>query len=383
MTLRSLAPVLTFRLPPAAAAFAAAAIALAPAASFGGPGFLETTRRHITLTSTISDNGDLNPYAIVVAPVSSGTVQAGDVLIDNFNNANNLQGTGSTIVDYNPSTKRQFTFARLPSQLPGCPGGVGLTTAMAMLKSGWVIVGSAPSTDGTTGTLGDGCLVVLDNSGKVAGVIKSDKISVPWGNMAVIDRGDTATLFLSNSGFGVGAPDRERTIYKKATVLRIELSIPAGGVPVVQSETVIADGLSERAARDVFLVGPTGLALGTDGKTLYVSDALNNRVIAIDDAPTRGASAGNGREITKDGLLRRPLAMILAPNGNLLITNGKTGQVVEVDPLSRRQLYAQWIDTDKAQTPAGNGDLFGIAATPNGDGFYYVEDDMNTLVLAK
>ena len=252
---------------------------------------------------------------------------------------------------------------------------------MTMLRSGWVIVGSAPSKDGTTRTMGDGALIVLDSSGKFAEVLRSEKISAPWGNMAVIDRGATATLFVSNSGFALGGPDRERTVYKKATVLRIDLEIPEGKRPVVKAQTVVADGLSERAARDVFLIGPTGLALGADGTTLYASDALNNRIIAIDDAPTRTTSGGTGREVTRDGLLRRPLAMIMGPNGHLLVTNGKTGQVVEIDPVSGRQLYAQWIDTDRAQTPAGNGDLFGLALTPNGDGLYYVEDDMNTLVL--
>ncbi|MEK6293406.1 MAG: hypothetical protein V4793_18865, partial [Paraburkholderia tropica] len=69
--------------------------------------------------------------------------------------------------------------------------------------------------------------------------------------------------------------------------------------------------------------------------------------------------------------------------GHLLVTNALNGQVVEIDPVAAKQLYARWIDTDKAQTPPGNGDLFGIAMTPAGDGFYYVEDDVNTLVLAK
>jgi sugar lactone lactonase YvrE len=165
-------------------------------------------------------------------------------------------------------------------------------------------------------------------------------------------------------------------------VLRIALSIPQGKPPVVKSQTVIADGLSERAARDVFIIGPTGLVLGKDG-TLYVSDALNNRIIAIPDAATRDSSAGAGREVTKDGLLHRPLAMVMTPGGNLLVTNGKNGQVVEVNPVTGKQIYAQWIDTDRAQTPPGNGDLFGIVMTPSGDGFYYVEDDMNTLVLAQ
>ena len=65
---------------------------------------LESLHHHATLASTIPDNGDLNPYAVVVAPATSGKIQKGDVLVDNFNNISNLQGTGGTIVDYNPAT---------------------------------------------------------------------------------------------------------------------------------------------------------------------------------------------------------------------------------------------------------------------------------------
>ena len=335
------------------------------------------------MTSTIPDCGDQNPYAVIVAPVTSGKINAGDVLIDNFNNSTNLQGTGTSIVDFNPVTKKLTTFALLPQKLEGCPGGVGLSTAMTMLKSGWVIVGSTPSTNGTTATKGEGCMIIIDNQGKVAGTIAGPKINDPWGNMAVIDHGDSATLFVSQSGFGVGAPDPNWTVINKATVLRIDLAIPQGKVPVVKDQTVIADGLSERAARDVFLIGPTGLALGEDGTTLYVSDALNNRIVSIPDAPTRSTSVGSGTEVVKDGLLHRPLAMILASNGHLLVTNGRNGQVVEIDPVKKTQLYAQWLDTDRAQVPPGSGDLFGLALTPSGDGFYYVDDDMNILELAQ
>src|SRR5271155_4943393 len=105
-------------------------------------GFLENIHRHVTLTTTITENGDLNPYAIVVAPVTSGLIHEGDVLVDNFNDISNLQGTGTTILDYNPSTKQTTLIAKLPKHVPGCPGGVGLTTAMTMLRSGWIIVGS-------------------------------------------------------------------------------------------------------------------------------------------------------------------------------------------------------------------------------------------------
>jgi hypothetical protein len=130
-------------------------------------GFLETVHRHVTLTSTVPENGDQNPYAIVVALISAGKVQKDDVLIDNFNDLSNLQGTGSTVVDYNPATKKTTLFAAVPRHLPQCPGGIGLTTAMVMLKSGWLIVGSTPSTDGTAATKGAGCLLVLDAKGKL------------------------------------------------------------------------------------------------------------------------------------------------------------------------------------------------------------------------
>ncbi|AYZ67521.1 hypothetical protein EGY31_31145 [Burkholderia multivorans] len=364
-------------------ALAAAALAAAAFAHAEPQGFLETLHRHATLVNTVPDNGDQNPYAIAVAPVSAGTIQRGDVLVDNFNNAANLQGTGSTIVNYRPSTKQLSLFASIPRDLKACPGGVGLSTAMTMLKSGWVIVGSTPSNDGTTNTKGAGCLVVLDPHGKIASTWSTPNINDPWGNMAVVDRGDSATLFVSMAGFGVGGADGNPPVYKQATVLRLDLAIPNGQPPVIKQETVIASGLGAQADKSVFLVGPTGLALSGDQKKLYVSDAIGNRIVEIDDPLTRDTSAGVGRQVTADGFLHRPLALATAPNGHLLATNALNGQVVEIDPVAGKQLYARWINTDKAQTPPGSGDLFGIAMTPEGDGFYFVADDVNTLMLAK
>jgi hypothetical protein len=354
-----------------------------PAFGIASPAtFLDGIHRQTTLTTTVPENGDQNPYAIVVAPVSAGVIQKDDVLVTNFNNDGNLQGLGTTIVAFNPTTKRLTTFASLPRNLEGCPGGIGLSTAMTMLKSGWVIVGSAPSSDGTTGTKGAGCLIVLDANGKVASVIANEAINMPWGNMATIDEGDSATIFVSNTGFGVGSPEGDPRVVNQQTIVRLKLSIKDGQPPAVVSQTVVASGFGAKPNKDVFVVGPTGLALGPDG-TLYVSDATGNRINAIWDAVTRDHSAGVGRTVSKDGLLQTPLALATAPNGHLLAINAKNGQVVEIDPATGDQLKARWIDPNKAQKPPGSGDLFGIAMTPAGDGFYFVEDENNTLVLAK
>jgi len=228
---------------------------------------------------------------------------------------------------------------------------------------------------------------VLDANGHLAATWAGPKINDPWGNMATIDHGTTASLFVSMSGFDVPGPDVRdpRTgnamIVRKATVLRIDLAIPEGKPPEISGETVIADGLGEKADRDVFLIGPTGLALGPDG-TLYVSDAVDNQIVAIPNAATRTDSAGTGRAVAKGGLLHRPLALTMAPNGHLLSINGTNGQVVEIDAATGKEFCAQWIDADQAQSPPGNGDLFGIAMAPEGNGFYYVEDDVNTVMEA-
>jgi hypothetical protein len=349
-------------------------------------GMLSAIHRHVTRATTVTDNGDLNPYAVVVAPVTAGKVRQGDVLVDNFNNLSNLQGTGTTIVDYNPTTGKAVLFAKLPRDLRQCPGGVGLTAAMTMLKSGWVVVGSTPSTDGTTNTKGAGCLLVLDPNGRLAAVWAGPNINGPWGNIAAVDRGSTAILFVSMAGFDVPGPQMHAAggssvVINKAAVLRLELAIQSGQPPQIVRKTVIGSGFGEQADRDVFLIGPTGLALGPDD-TLYVSDAIGNRITAIPAATTRMTSAGTGRTVTKDGLLKRPLALVMTPEGHLLASNAQNGQVVEINPAGGNQLYAQWVDTNQAQSPPGSGDLFGLALIPDGKGFYYVEDDVNTLVEA-
>jgi hypothetical protein len=369
---------------------AAIAVALAFALTNAGAdaaqqGMLEVLHKHATLTSTVTDNGDLNPYAVIVAPVSAGHISAGDVLVDNFNNVSNLQGTGTTIVAYSPATKKTALFAKIPQHDARCPGGIGLSTAMTMLKSGWIIVGSTPSTDGTTKTKGNGCMLVLDPNGNVVDVWAGPNINDPWGNMATVDNGTTASLFISMAGFDVPGPGVRdpatgaAVVVRKAIVLRLDLTIPNGKPPSIARQTIVASGLPQQADLDNFLFGPTGVAIGPDG-TLYVSDGVGNRIVKIPDAATRTQSVGPGETLTSGGLLKNPLSLIFLPNGHLLTCNGLNGQVVEIDPATGKQIYAQWLDVDQAQTPPGNGDLFGVAVKPDGSGLYYVEDDTNELV---
>jgi hypothetical protein len=120
----------------AAAAIATVALTAAPAASArpAGPpvSYLSHFHKLTTIASTVPRNGDVNPYGVWIVRRSVGRLHRGNVLVSNFNDKANLQGTGRTIVQITPNGHRT-TFANINrSKLPGpYPGGVGLTTALA------------------------------------------------------------------------------------------------------------------------------------------------------------------------------------------------------------------------------------------------------------
>src|ERR1700691_482025 len=151
-----------------------------------------------SIGSTVPANGDENPYGIVNVPRSVGSLVRGNLLISNFNNSENLQGTGTTIVQMTPSGG-QSLFAQInPATLPGpCPGGVGLTTALVVLRSGWVIVGSLPTSDGMPATIGAGCLIVLNSWGTPVETIFGSLINGPW-DMTADESDHKARLFVTN-----------------------------------------------------------------------------------------------------------------------------------------------------------------------------------------
>src|SRR5579885_3432598 len=80
--------------------------------------FLASLSTVSTLGSTVPENGDVNPYGIVVVPASTGSLVRGDVLVSNFNDQENEQGTGTTIVQLTPSGSKSL-FAQIdPAKLP-------------------------------------------------------------------------------------------------------------------------------------------------------------------------------------------------------------------------------------------------------------------------
>ncbi|HEY2055984.1 MAG TPA: hypothetical protein VGH14_18775 [Solirubrobacterales bacterium] len=302
---------------------------------------------------------------------STGRLRAGDLLISNFNDKANKQGTGTTIMQISPAGKRSVFATINARSLPGeCPGGVGLTTALSLLPGGDVVVGSLPTTNGKSATAKVGCLIVLDSKGKPLSTISGPKIGGPW-DMTAMSKGNESTLFVSNAL--IGGPTKG--VQKNSTVLRIDLQTMPNAAPKVLSEQVIAEGISRRVDPEALVIGPTGLALAKNG-TLYLADTPANRIAAIPEALTRTSPAmGGGATVTKGGKLKQPLGLALAPNGDILTANAGNGNFVETTPTGK-QLLARTGDKE-----TGAGSLFGLVVSPNGKGVFYVDDGDNTLRL--
>ena len=318
--------------------------------------------------STMPTNGDQNPYGIAFIGdtflTASKGVQHGDVLVTNYNNKKNLQGTGSTIMDFPAGGGAPTVFYQSAT-------GFGPSTGLGTLQYGYILSASLPTKNGTSATAEPGSILVISNQGKLLKTITGTEIDGPW-DMTVVDSGDTAVVYVSNAING--------------TISRITLSVSAGGV-VKTGHAVIASGYMHHGDPAALFDAPTGLVYDKKTDILYVASTLDNLVFGVPNASTRTTSDGPGFIVYDDPThLHGALAMAQAPNGHLLVTNN---DVINPDPNQPSELveftkygeFVKEIPMDPAQ-----GGSFGVAVHLNGDGtasLAAVDDNAVTLTIWK
>jgi hypothetical protein len=300
----------------------------------------------LIVSSTVPPNGDVNPYGVAFVPQSfppGGSIAPGNVLISNFNNFNNLQGTGTTIVKLAPNgtiapSGNAVTF--FTSRL------AGLTTALGVLQEGFVVVGNVPTTDGTINTISQGALQVIDRHGKLVNTFFNGAfLDSPW-DLAINDNGAQAQVFVSNVLSG--------------TVSRLDVAVGPSNVTILKM-TQIAIGYGHQPNAAALVLGPTGLAYDAAADILYVASTADNTIFAVPSAGTSASLVNKGTPIFSSSVLRGPLGLVFAPNGNLLTSNG---DAVNSDPTHPSEI----IEFTKSGTfvrqfnvDAGQGGAFGIA----------------------
>ncbi len=335
-------------------------------------------------SSTMPANGDVNPYGVAFVPrgfPSGGKIAAGDVLVSNFNNSNNDQGTGTTIIQFSPMGQ-----IAPPGEAVAffTSSQAGLSTALGVLRGGFVIVGNVPTTDGTIATIGAGSLQVIDKAGHVVATW-TDPVLLdgPW-DLTIDDHGSWARVFVSNVLNG--------------TVVRLDVAVQSKG-PVLLHKTAIANGYTHVPNMAALILGPTGLAYDGATDTLYVAATNDNAIYAVSHASQKSSAGGRGQVVFADQHLRGPLALRFAPNGDLLAANG---DAVNADPLhpseivefTRSGQFVSESDVDSSQGGAFGldtvlGDALGDADRDHDDraeaafNYAFIDDVTNSLAVLK
>ena len=352
--------------------------------------------------ATAPSNGDQNPYGVTFVPFQvpvGGTsglntnFNPGDILISNFNNAQNSQGTGNlqgngTTITRIQSTGLTSTFFQTPAALTQMNGhpGVGLTNALVCLQNGMVIVGSLPTTDGTFATVSAGSLLFIRRDGMLSsnityqptangGVIRqtglgfvnnafflnADVIDGPW-SMAVNDLGNSAQVFISNVLTG--------------TIVRFHVTFDSDGDGLVfdQAPVYLATNLNHQNDANGFLLGPSGLTYdplpsSPTQDTLFFASSKDNAVYQLQGAGwNAGPMLPQVLVPTDLAHLRGPLGVALAPNGNIYVANSDGNNADQNVPSKNPSEIVIYDMTGKFQgqfsVDPNNGGAFGIAFQP-------------------
>ncbi len=314
--------------------------------------------------STIPPNGDVNPYGVAFVPstIHSGlTLNSGDILVSNFNNNQNLQGTGTTIVRITPRGEQSLFFQ---GNVPG------LSAALAVLRDGIVVVGNLPTTDGTSATAGAGSLLFISPNGQLLGqVTDPNLINGPWG-MAINEHEGGVQIFVSNVLTGV--------------ITRFDLRYLENGGLAILRAVIIGSGFNHRPDPAALELGPSGLAYDPVREILYVASSFDNAVYGIPEANETASNQGTGTLLFQDLVhLHGPLDLVIAPNGHLIVANSDGSNADPNQPSELVEFTTNGTFVAQQSVDPNNGGAFGLGLKLDGNALRLaaVDDNQNTLQL--
>jgi len=334
--------------------------ALAATTASGTASILKTLDDEFTIGSLVDPvTGDVNPYGLDVAKVTSGEISAGDLVVCDFNNSTNVQGTGRSVLAIRPIVGAKPRHITDIGDLLGC-------NALALAPNDFIWAAAFGANDNP---------IILPN-GTLATGLRQFRWHHPFGEAFVspVNSHSVPAFYVSNAGDG--------------SLVRV--GITNAGFTF----TTIVTGFPVNGGAPGGILGPSGLNYQSSGDRLYVVDGTNNALYAIDHISQIGANgiavhgstfsgpmAGDAHLIFSGSPLNGPISSAVLPGGNVVLgntldPNGKN-LIVEISP-SGQLLDVKNVDTGPA------GALFGMVATgttPNTTKIWFNDDNDNTLKL--
>ncbi len=319
------------------------------------------TRIEVVTSTVDPENGDRNPYGVVVAPVTFDDAQTvlkhEDILVSNINNAAGVMGQGTTVVRVHEGVPTTF-FAGAASPIALATSNLGAT---------W-LANFGLAKDGSQGDI-----QVINPDGMLfsGGTIRNPLLAGPWGQTFNFGPlyGLPATFFATSVLTG--------------TVEQISHFVPPdfAGTSVVLT---IGSDLAHSGTSIDDVVGPQGMVYTPLNDGLFVADGADNRIAWYPDSSTVGTDRGRGATVYAGPPLNQPAGLALNPmNGNLLAVNQLDNALVEIDPVRKSVVARVILDATPVNPVTGAGSaLFGLATTVDAAGnlvVYFANNNTNTL----
>jgi hypothetical protein len=326
-----------------------------------GPSILKTLTTETTIGSTVDPlTGDQNPYGLDIAPTDSGLIHRGDLVVCDFNDSANVQGTGDAIIALAPQPGSSPRSVINNGALLGCTENV-----QARDGTIWVTAFVAPD------------VALVSPAGALLHTRSGSPFTAPFGITLAQDDAYGHPIFYESDAT-TGAIVRIRT-----------------GESAAQTE-VIATGFAVNNGAPGTELGPGGLQYDPKHDRLYIVDGANNTLVEfrhVSTIPAGGITVGtNGtsfsgpfahraRLVFSGSPLNAPISSALLPNGDIAI--GNTGNpngknlMIEVTP------HGKVVDVKNVDSGA-SGAIFGMIAS-NDDvqnvKVYFNDDNDNAVIV--
>ncbi len=333
---------------------------------------LSTLTNEQTIGSTTPETPhDVNPYGLDVAKTTSGKISAGDLVVCDFNNPGNVQGTGTEIVALHPVVGSTPQLIVKDNTLMGC-------NALVAAPTGNIWAAAFKANDNP----------IFTSNGTLVTDLSNGPWNHPFGEAFAppLSANSAPAFYVSNAGDG--------------SLVRVTIVPNSPNVQVCTpgacsfTFTVIATGFPVNHGKPGSILSPSGLNYQTSGDRLYIVDGTNNTLYAIDNISSVGAngitvnasgqsftgpSAASAHVIFSGPPLNGPISSAILPGGNIAVGNtlDPDGQnlIVEISPTGQ-MLFVKNVDTGPA------GAIFGMVATGTSAAtakLYFNDDNDNTV----
>jgi len=306
-------------------------------------------------------NGDVNPYGLDIAKTNAGLLSAGDLVVCNFNNSANVQGTGTTIISLHPVVGATPTHVAQSASLLGC-------NAIAIAPNNNIWAAAFAANDNP----------IVSPAGAILTTLPGGPWNHPFGQAFSPHSGPFASIaafYESNAADG--------------SIVRTDIN-PG---PVFTFD-IIATSFPVNGGAPGGILSPSGLQYDAKHDRLYIVDGTNNTVYSFKHVSTipqggihvnadgktfSGPFKKRARVVFSGAPLNGPISSALLFNGHLAIGNtlDPAGQnlIIELAPHGGHVLAIKNVDT------GAGGAIFGMVAsgsTKNDTKVYFNDDNTNT-----